>query len=65
LRKEWVKVPDLETRQKATHTLKENVWNFVPHVYYGEWKTPIAHRRNVTGWNNCPGVVPFWNVHKT
>jgi peptide/nickel transport system substrate-binding protein len=56
---------DLETRQKATHTLKENVWNFVPHVYYGEWKTPIAHRRNVTGWNNCPGVVPFWNVHKT
>jgi peptide/nickel transport system substrate-binding protein len=65
LRNEWVKAPDLETREKATHTLQENVWNFLPHVYYGEWKTRIAHRRNVTGWINCPGIVPFWNVHKT
>jgi|UPI00038247F6 peptide/nickel transport system substrate-binding protein len=65
LRNEWVQAPDLETRQKVTQRLQENAWNFVPHVYYGQWRTPIAHRRNVTGWINSPGVVPFWNVRKT
>jgi peptide/nickel transport system substrate-binding protein len=64
LRNEWVQAPDLETRLKVTRDLQQNAWDFVPHVYYGQWVPPAAHRKNVTGWIPSPGCVPFWNVRK-
>lgn len=65
LRNAWVAAPDLESRQKIARELQANAWDFVPHVYYGQWITPVAHRKNVTGWIPTPGCVPFWNVRKT
>lgn len=64
LRNAWVKAPDLETRQQIARQMQENAWNFVPHLYFGQWSAPVAHRANVTGWPICAGVVPFWNVKK-
>jgi peptide/nickel transport system substrate-binding protein len=65
LRNAWVGASDLAARQRIAREMQENAWNFVPTVYYGQWKQPVAHRRNVTGWISTPGCVPFWNVRKT
>lgn len=65
LRNKWVAAPDLESRQKVAEELQANAWDFVPHVYFGQWRNPTAHRRNTTGWIGTPGCVPFWNVRKT
>ena len=64
LRDAWVKAPDLESRQRIAREMQENAWNFVPHVYFGQFYQPSAHRANVTGWIRTAGVVPFWNVSK-
>jgi peptide/nickel transport system substrate-binding protein len=65
LRNAWVAAPDMESRQKVAEEMQANAWNFVPHVYYGQWRNPTAYRRNTSGWIEMPGVVPFWNVRKT
>jgi len=64
LRNRWVAAPDLESRQKVAEELQANAWDFVPHVYYGQWRQPRAYRRNTTGWIATPGCQPFWNVRK-
>jgi peptide/nickel transport system substrate-binding protein len=65
LRNAWVAAPDQESRQKVSEELQANAWDFVPHVYYGQWRAPTAYRRNTSGWIGTPGCVPFWNVRKT
>jgi peptide/nickel transport system substrate-binding protein len=65
LRNAWVAAPDLASRQRIAREMQENAWNFVPTVYYGQWKRPMAFRRNTSGWISTPGCVPFWNVRKT
>jgi peptide/nickel transport system substrate-binding protein len=65
LRDAWVAAPDLATRQKIARELQANAWDFVPTVYYGQWKRPMAFRSNTSGWIATPGCVPFWNVRKT
>jgi len=65
LRNAWVAAPDLATRQRVARELQANAWDFVPTVYYGQWKRPMAFRSNTSGWIPTPGCVPFWNVRKT
>jgi peptide/nickel transport system substrate-binding protein len=65
LRDAWVAAPDLATRQQVARELQANAWDFVPTVYYGQWKRPMAFRSNTSGWIATPGCVPFWNVRKT
>lgn len=65
LRNQWVGASDLEARKAVARELQANAWDFVPHVYYGQWLRPMAFRRNTSGWIPSPGCVPFWNVRKT
>jgi peptide/nickel transport system substrate-binding protein len=65
LRNEWAAAPDEETRKAVARRLQENAWNFVPHVYLGQWTQPSAMRRNVNGVIGIPELVPFWNIEKT
>lgn len=44
LRTAWADAPDLETRQAIARDMQENAWNFVPHVYLGQWFTTSAMR---------------------
>jgi peptide/nickel transport system substrate-binding protein len=65
LRNKWVAASTLAERQQVARELQANAWDFVPTVYYGQWKPPMAFRRNTSGWIGSPGCVPFWNVRKT
>jgi peptide/nickel transport system substrate-binding protein len=64
LRDKWAQAPTLEAKQAVAREIQENAWNFVPHVWLGQWVQPTVRRANVKGFLYCPGVIPFWNVEK-
>ena len=64
LRAKWIDASSIEERKAIARQIQENAWNFVPHLYYGQWTQPVAHRKNVTGWVHVPEIIPFWNVQK-
>jgi peptide/nickel transport system substrate-binding protein len=65
LRAKWIAAETLEERKMIARQDQEEAWNFVPHMYYGQWQQPTAHRKNVTGWLHMPDIIAFWNVTKT
>ena len=65
LRDKWALAASLEEKQKIARELQDNAWNFVPHVWLGQWVQPTARRKNLTGMLAVPGVVPFWNAYKS
>jgi peptide/nickel transport system substrate-binding protein len=64
LRAKWMMAETLAERKALAVEIQENAWNVVPHISFGQWIQPGAHRRNVTGWLHVPGVVVFWNLEK-
>ncbi|MCW3475263.1 ABC transporter substrate-binding protein [Limobrevibacterium gyesilva] len=64
LREKWINAETLAERKAIARQIQDNAWNFVPHLYYGQWTQPVAHRKNVTGWVHVPEIIPFWNVQK-
>jgi peptide/nickel transport system substrate-binding protein len=64
LRAKWINAPTLDERKAVARELQQNAWDIVPHMYYGQWRQPAAHRKNVTGWLKVPELVLFWNVAK-
>jgi peptide/nickel transport system substrate-binding protein len=65
LRDQWLKADTPEQRKAIAAQIQENAWNIVPHMYFGQWVQPTAHRRNVTGWIHVPETIPFWNLVKS
>jgi peptide/nickel transport system substrate-binding protein len=65
LRAAWTMAATQEERQAIAAQIQENAWNIVPHLYFGQWQQPTAHRKNVTGWLHVPELIPFWHVEKT
>lgn len=65
LRDKWALAPTLDERKLIGRALQENAWNFVPHVYYGQWLQPAAHRVNIKGILPIAEMIPWWNVEKT
>ena len=43
---------------------REEDWDFVPHVWLGQWVSPVAYRSNLKGVIGFPEVIPFWNIEK-
>jgi peptide/nickel transport system substrate-binding protein len=65
LRDQWVAAATEDERKKIAVQIQQRAWDIVPHLYYGQWNQPIAHRKNVQGWLPVPEVIPFWNLTKT
>ncbi len=65
LRAQWLVAETPEQRHAIATQIQDNAWTIVPHLYFGQWQQPTAHRRNVTGWLQVPELIPFWNVEKT
>jgi peptide/nickel transport system substrate-binding protein len=63
LRNRWAAAGTLEDRRAVAREMQENAWNFVPHLYFGQWTQPVAHR-GTRGWLPVPELVPFWNVER-
>jgi len=64
LREKWARTPTLEGQKAVAQEIQENAWNFVPHMYLGQFYRAAAWRKNVTGVIGVPEVVPFWNMEK-
>ncbi len=64
LRDKWAVAGSLAEKQAIARELQDNAWNFVPHVWLGQWVQPTARRKNLTGLLPVPGVIPFWNAAK-
>ncbi len=64
MRNEWAAAPTPEARVAVARRLQDNAWNFVPHVYLGQWVQPAAYRANVRGVITIPELLPFWNIEK-
>lgn len=64
LRNDWAAAPTLDARKAVARQIQENAWNFVPHVYLGQWVAPVAYRANLKGLVAVPEIVPFWNLEK-
>lgn len=64
LRDAWAAAPDLASRKAIAREMQENAWNFVPHVYLGQWFDTAAMRSDLRGFIGLPDLVPFWNVSR-
>ncbi|MFI5013756.1 MAG: ABC transporter substrate-binding protein [Hyphomicrobiales bacterium] len=64
LRDKWAKAKP-EDRLAVAKEIQKNAWDFVPHVYMGQYLQPAAWRTNIKGIIGMPELIPFWNVEKT
>jgi peptide/nickel transport system substrate-binding protein len=64
LRDKWAKAKP-EDRLAIAKEIQRNAWDFVPHVYMGQYLQPAAWRTNVKGVIGMPELIPFWNIEKT
>jgi peptide/nickel transport system substrate-binding protein len=65
LRMEWAGATDEAGRQAIGAKMAALGWDFVPEVILGQWVSPQAWRKNVSGFIPIPEIIPFWNVKKT
>jgi peptide/nickel transport system substrate-binding protein len=64
LRDEWAAAESLDERKRIARELQRNAWDYVHHLYLGQFFRASAWRKTVTGVIGMPEVVPFWNVEK-
>jgi len=64
LREQWALAPTPEARKQIAREMQKNAWDFVPHLYLGQFFRNSAWRKNVTGVLAMPEVVGFWNMEK-
>jgi peptide/nickel transport system substrate-binding protein len=64
LRDQWATAPTLDARKQIAREMQKNAWDFVPHLYLGQFYRNSAWRKNVTGVIGMPEVVGFWNMEK-
>ena len=64
LRDHWATAPTLEERKTVAREMQQNGWDYVPHVYLGQFFRASAWRKNVSGVIGMPEIVPFWNMEK-
>ncbi|MBB4232954.1 ABC transporter substrate-binding protein [Rhizobium mongolense] len=65
LRAKWPDVETLEERRELARKMQSLWWDFVGDVRLGQFISPAAHRKSLTGLIGMPQIVPMWNVQKT
>jgi peptide/nickel transport system substrate-binding protein len=65
LREQWALAPTADARKQIAREMQKNAWDFVPHLYLGQFFRNSAWRKNITGVIGMPEVVGFWNMEKT
>src|SRR5205085_6415227 len=56
LRDKWAAATTLDEQKAVAREIQRNAWNFVPHVWLGQWVAPVAYRANVRGFLPIPEV---------
>jgi peptide/nickel transport system substrate-binding protein len=44
--------------------MQKHDWDFVPHVWLGQWASPVAYSSKLKGVLAIPEIIPFWNIEK-
>jgi peptide/nickel transport system substrate-binding protein len=65
LRHKWADAGTLAERKAIARQMQRLSWDFVGTVLLGQFLSPAAYRRNVTGIIGIPEIIPFWNIEKT
>ena len=63
LRDEWFGEPDLAGQRKVAAEIQKAAYEFLPYIPTGQFITPTAYRKNLSGIIPAP-VVFLWNVEK-
>ena len=61
MRRDWVAQADASKRKQLTDEIQKLAYDEVPYVPWGEFVTPAAVRKNVTGMLSFPAPL-LWNV---
>ena len=64
LRDHYADAETLDARKDIARKMQELWWEYVGAVNLGQRQSPVAHRKNVTGFIGIPEIVPLWNVQK-
>jgi peptide/nickel transport system substrate-binding protein len=64
LRDQWAAAATLDERKRIARDLQANAWDYVPHVFLGQFYRSAAWRKTLRGLIGIPVLVPFWNVEK-
>jgi peptide/nickel transport system substrate-binding protein len=64
LRNKWAMAESIQERQVAAREIQANAWDYVHHLYFGQWIQPAAHRTTIRNLLPVPEIIPWWNVEK-
>ena len=64
LRDNWAAAPTEEERKRIAREMQKNAWDYVQHLYLGQFFRASAYRKNIRGVIGIPEIVPFWNMEK-
>ncbi|MER8524559.1 ABC transporter substrate-binding protein [Mesorhizobium sp. M1076] len=64
LRVKWADVETLEARQELARKMQSIWWDFVGDVRLGQFVSPTAHTKSLTGLIGMPEFAPQWNMQK-
>src|SRR5436305_753124 len=64
LRAKWSAAANIAEQNAVAPEMQKHDWDFVPHVWLGQWQSPVAYRKNLRGVLALPEIVPFWNIEK-
>lgn len=64
LRARWVDVETRTERQALAREMQKLWWDFVGFALLGEYASPIARRKTLTGLMEVPNYILMWNMQK-
>ena len=64
LRDKWAAAATLDEQKAVAREMQKNDWDFVPHIWLGQFLSPVAYRKNLRGVLAIPEIIPFWNMEK-
>jgi peptide/nickel transport system substrate-binding protein len=64
LRDRWASAASLDEQKAIARQMQKNDWDFVPHIWLGQFLSPVAYRSNLKGVLALPEIIPFWNMEK-
>jgi len=65
LRDKWAAAATLDEQKAVAREIQKNAWDFVPHIWFGQWLSPVAYRTSLKGVLKIPEIIPFWNIEKS
>ncbi|MER8615132.1 ABC transporter substrate-binding protein [Mesorhizobium sp. M1216] len=65
LRAKWADVETLDERKALARKMQKVMWDDVGFVFLGQYASPIARRKTLTGLIGVPDYNPMWNMQKT